>query len=265
MIYLIINNKRHEIKTMTFPAGEVSVRVPDADAGSVVTIHALIQSSDDVMRLLLAADAVERNIVPDELNLVMPYIPFARQDRVCNKGESFSLAVFANLLKTVNFDSITVWDSHSHVALDHLAPVTEVSQADSVAMLYSRDKLFASIVRHSKIIAPDNGASKKIASVCKAIGHDGYIQASKVRDPLTGWITETIIHERNVSGNYLIIDDICDGGATFINLAKTLKENGAEKVCLYVTHGIFSKGIDHLKQNGIDEVFTQFNWTKEEC
>ena len=49
--------------------------------------------------------------------------------------------------------------------------------------------------------------------------------------------------------NCLIVDDICDGGGTFIPLAKKLKNAGAKTVTLYVTHGIFSKGLDPLKEH----------------
>ena len=51
----------------------------------------------------------------------------------------------------------------------------------------------------------------------------------------------------------LIVDDICDGGGTFSGIAQVLRANGAEKIYLCVTHGIFSKGIEI---NGIDEIFT---------
>lgn len=44
----------------------------------------------------------------------------------------------------------------------------------------------------------------------------------------------------------LIVDDICDGGGTFIGLAEELKRKNAGKIYLAVSHGIFSKGIDKL-------------------
>ena len=55
----------------------------------------------------------------------------------------------------------------------------------------------------------------------------------------------------------LIIDDICDGGMTFKLTAERLKELGAKEVHLYVTHGIFSKGLETLRESGIDRIFTR--------
>lgn len=54
----------------------------------------------------------------------------------------------------------------------------------------------------------------------------------------------------------MILDDICDGGRTFIEAVKHLREAGAKRVELYVTHGIFSKGVENLLDNGIDHIYT---------
>jgi ribose-phosphate pyrophosphokinase len=56
----------------------------------------------------------------------------------------------------------------------------------------------------------------------------------------------------------LIVDDICDGGATFVALARKLREAGAIEVSLFVTHGIFSKGKD---LEGIDNIYTTGSFT----
>ena len=53
----------------------------------------------------------------------------------------------------------------------------------------------------------------------------------------------------------IITDDICDGGYTFIKVAEQLKAKGASKVILFVTHGIFSKGLD-VFEGLIDHVYT---------
>jgi ribose-phosphate pyrophosphokinase len=54
----------------------------------------------------------------------------------------------------------------------------------------------------------------------------------------------------------LIVDDICDGGRTFIEAAKLLYIEGVNNVYLYVTHGLFTKGIQILYDAGIKRIFT---------
>lgn len=98
------------------------------------------------------------------------------------------------------------------------------------------------------VVSPDAGAEKKAKEVGKQVKADVFA-ASKVRDTMTGQIISTEIRGDVKGRNLIIIDDICDGGATFTELAKKLKEKGANDIYLYVTHGIFSKGLDVLKEH----------------
>jgi ribose-phosphate pyrophosphokinase len=107
-----------------------------------------------------------------------------------------------------------------------------------------------------KLVSPDAGALKKIFSTAKSIGYkDKVIVAEKVRDLPTGKIIHTHVplEGTNPTDNFIIIDDICDGGRTFVEIAKTIKshvwtrdEYFKGKIYLIVTHGIFSAGFEEL-------------------
>lgn len=110
------------------------------------------------------------------------------------------------------------------------------------------------------LVSPDAGASKKIYKLAEQIGYKGdIITCSKDRDK-DGKLTKTVVpfHINEVNKDFIIIDDICDGGATFINIAKEIKERRQfssavhpsqyGKIYLIVTHGIFSKGFNELAQ-----------------
>ena len=84
-----------------------------------------------------------------------------------------------------------------------------------------------------------------------------FLHGEKVRDQLSGKITSYELKGKPEGMNVMIVDDICDGGATFVILAKALYEGGAKEVNLFVTHGIFSKGLEPLKEAGIKRIFTQ--------
>jgi ribose-phosphate pyrophosphokinase len=84
------------------------------------------------------------------------------------------------------------------------------------------------------------------------------VYCNKKRDPETGKLDGFSIYDYDPNPNsngteLLIVDDICDGGGTFVGLAKKLREAGAKKVHLFVTHGIFSKGVP---LEGIDTIYT---------
>lgn len=246
-------------KNFTFPAGEVGVQLKTTQFSYFTTkapyqtIWAQIQNGDDVMRLLNIVDALRR-IDKTPIRLFLPYLPYSRQDRVCNDGESFALGVFAKLINSLNFERVTIADPHSDVSTALIENVEVLNQVDIINEFIT----FSNRILNSfKFVAPDAGSNKKIAKLASYFAHHDFIRADKLRNLDTGEIKETIVYADNLTGqNIAIVDDICDGGRTFIELAKVLKAKGAERVILFVTHGIFSKGFGPLLENGIDEIYT---------
>ena len=105
------------------------------------------------------------------------------------------------------------------------------------------------------LVSPDAGANKKIYKLVEQIGYKGDIlTCSKQRSlDLDGKITKTVVPRFELEKDAIIIDDICDGGATFIKIAEVIKENqkgvkNPGKIYLIVTHGIFSKGFEELSK-----------------
>lgn len=252
MFELSASGKTIPLKQFEFPGGELGIQILDDPCfESFVTIKATMTKPQDVFALALLADAARRMYKPRFFELVMNYVPYARQDRVCNSGESLSIKVFADFINSLEFDRVVVSDVHSDVTLALLDNVVHNDQAKILSA-------FCGIARDYRIlIAPDAGAEKKIYSGARALGVELTFTASKVRDLQTGKILRTEFPDVELHGsNVLIVDDICDGGMTFIKLAEVLQFKGAEHIALFVTHGIFSKGLDVLKDAGIDEVFT---------
>lgn len=187
-----------------------------------------------------------------KVDLVYPYFPYARQDRIMDPNEPFSLKIFCELLNSRKFNSVTILDPHSDVVgalVDNcrIVPQWEVAKKVIPAELFENEDVI--------FVSPDAGAYKKIS---KLISNDKRIAiATKERDS-TGAIVKTSVYSRMIfeEKTCVIVDDICDGGRTFIELAKVLKaERGAHEVILYVTHGIFSQGLDPLRPH-IDKIYT---------
>ena len=95
-------------------------------------------------------------------------------------------------------------------------------------------------------VAPDAGAAKEVQQLAILMNKE-FIQGHKTRDTRTGALSG-FGYSGSVEGkNLLIIDDICDGGGTFIGLAEALRATETpEDISLYVTHGMFTKGYDGL-------------------
>ncbi len=242
------------IKSFNFPGGECSVTVSQdiIDYDDDVKIVAELNGSDDIMCLLLTVDALRR-IIPDiDICLYLPYFPYARQDRVCNAGEALSAKVMADLINSLNCTTVMIFDPHSDV-VGALLNNCHIATLD-VMIKVPHFKAFRKKIISCNLlmVSPDAGAEKKVRSLAKTLstlakGGRDYICASKIRDTSTGEITSTKIYDDVKGRDVIIIDDLCDGGRTFIELSKVLKDAGANDIYLYVTYGIFSKGLDVLK------------------
>ncbi|SRR6266567_3038846 len=238
------------IESFNFPGGECSVKIPEIcfDRNAIT---AYLYSSNDIMKLLLTVDAIRRIYPMAKITLIIPYFPYARQDRVCNQGEALSVKIMANLINGLNCDEVIIYDPHSDVTS---ALINNCHTVDSLKLI-NGSILFNTIEDDQNLIfiSPDNGAEKKVRNIAKYFNRR-MICATKVRDIATGEIIDTHIMLRdhiivNPNQNLLIIDDICDGGRTFIEIAKKLvAQRPKGNLYLYVTHGIFSKGLDPLKE-----------------
>lgn len=240
------------LDTSTFSGGEEHVLVFDPEYSDILLVKADIRSSKSVIQLLMAVDAVRRVKPYVILNLLMPYIPYARQDRVCNEGEALSIKVFADLINSCNFHSVEVWDAHSDVSVALIDRCRNVSQ----------DVLFDDVFKNTDatLVSPDAGANKKVQKLSTQYQLP-MIRADKTRDLKTGAITGTEVYCDNLEGNSVtIVDDICDGGRTFVELAKVLKKKNAGTITLVVTHAILPSGTTTLFDAGITEIVTVNPW-----
>lgn len=232
-------------------------------------IRASLQNSTDVMDYLLLENVLLQQ--GTRLSVEIPYFPYARQDRICAQGQAFSLDLMTRLLNSNSEkfagqrQKIVVWDCHSPVTLEllrkntsfqaviNIEPIEIIQQSPALMQILSAD--------NSVLICPDAGAIQRTQAIANGINPQRQqaievIRCEKQRDPSTGKITTTAVDSPDLTGKTAVItDDICDGGATFIGIAKQLRSLNCQNIILYVTHGIFSKGLA-VFDDLVDQVFT---------
>ena len=243
------------IEIIKFPAGEVTARVSDIE--SPFLIRCDFRSYDDIFVALSTANAV-RHARPDVfIRLLIPYFPSSRQDRVTGDGHPFDAQVVASVLSSGEFDEIVTWDAHSDVLGALFAPghFVNIPQHELLAHLVND-------IHNPILISPDAGAEKKTRKLSEWLGVP-MLQATKVRDITTGKLSGAEIPYSSCCDdkNMVIVDDICDGGGTFLLLAKAIKEQyDVKSLHLVVTHGIFSKGKEVLEKE-FDTVYALNDFT----
>jgi len=245
-----ISGKEIEFESFIFAGGEPHIKIkPDFDTTEKVTVTHRLCSLNDLGLLCLAVDALQRLDVKLS-TLIIPYFPAARQDRVMVKGEPLSVKVFADIINLFGFEKVVVLDAHSEVTPALLNHCESVPNHEFIK------QVIAKIGSDVKLISPDGGALKKIYQLSKFLGGIEVVECSKSRDVKTGQLLKFKVYADDLAGgNCLIVDDICDGGGTFMGLAEELKKKNAGKLYLAVTHGIFSKGVDDLSKH-FEHIFT---------
>lgn len=251
-----------KFEVVNFPAGEVGVRWVESRLERFASSASLENNFSRILwrwenhnEFFIVAQLRQMlqkyKTIDHKVSLTLPYIPYARQDRVGEDGMANGVKMFAKLINELQFDWVNVCDPHSDVASALIDNVFIESQADGfVEAMCHHTTVDQDCNDEWVLVAPDAGALKKTAKLAKLLNVP-YISATKHRDEKTGEISRVELHLGDVrlhNKNVIVVDDICDGGGTFLPLAGELRNHTDEKVELYVTHGLFTKGVDNLKK-----------------
>lgn len=257
----IPQDRGHLYDVIRYPAGEIQVRLTEAGLKACQgrdSYEVICNPIPDVIELAQLKDALEcaETLARPgwwERRLFLPYMPYARADRRFVKGDCHGLRVWSRLIESLGFSSIWTFDVHSEVSKAYFPGLANMKPDD-----YGCDQLAGVIKKLGRkglvFVSPDSGSRYRY---CLSSHYDlPVIQGIKRRDATTGKLSGfDVLNEKPPAGHCglkaarkaLIVDDICDGGGTFIGLAEALhKINKGLELYLYVSHGIFSKGTDEL-------------------
>lgn len=252
-IQLIIDNVQIPVKHIRFSDGSSNVKLEDLDKVSKeptyvsVTVEPTTVMDNALWEISQVMSALECAgfTPPNRSYLNLPYLPHGRADRVFEYGNANPLSVFLATCEV--FSEVFITDPHNLSAVIHYSNVTIIPQSQCFI------ELVRDIQSGEVLVSPDKGAVPKIEELHRRLHNRDIatflVKADKKRDVSTGRIIETVLPDDcNVRGKRcIIVDDILDAGGTFIPLAHKLKEAGASSVELYVTHGIFAKGLSLFK------------------
>lgn len=218
-----------EIKPGYFPDSTLRIKHFTKDTKKVY-IDWQYESNEELLVVVFLTRHLQDKGICD-IELWMPYVPNARQDRVKKSEDVFTLKYFCEMINALNFSKVYVLDAHSDVthALLHRVEAMPVKP-------YVEEAIKQSHIVPSKdiIFYPDSGSQKRYSEHFQFPNAFGI----KQRDWETGEIKGL-----EVSGylpkepfNVLIVDDISSFGGTFYHSALKLKALGAKQINLYITH-----------------------------
>jgi ribose-phosphate pyrophosphokinase len=259
-------NSRVQFKISKFPDGQQTIDLIDWNQwkGYIdpIIIKSRLNSFKDLELIICANQAIKNMDQERKVHLYVPYFLGSRSDRKFQDGGvNYLKQVICPIINSQNFASVTVIDPHSDVLESCLNNYIKKDNHELVRWSLSEVDNKDGAQNRLCLVSPDAGAYKKIFDVAKYFKVTNLVTATKVRDLVTGNILKTEVPNLpiSLSGNELkcvIIDDIIDGGRTFIELSKAIKEQRPDaKVYLIVTHGIFSAGLYELSKH-LDGIFS---------
>ena len=249
------------VKQNHFPDGTLLIK-QEPEIFEVQTIEWFFENNEELVTLIFLAKHL-REYGVETLNLYMPYLPNARQDRTKESEDVFTLKYFCEVINSLKFDTVIILDPHSSVGEALLDRVKIEPPTNYIAQAYDnirKDIKLAPLM----MFYPDEGAMKRYSSMSSG----EYAFGIKRRDWKTGKIEGLDVAgcvDKIKDSAILIIDDICSRGGTFYHSAKKLKELGAKEIYLYVTHceNTILEG-DVLASGLIEKVYTTNSiFTKE--
>ena len=240
-----------DLKSTTFADGTKKINIVNKKSGTISDILYRVKSiplvwvyeGDSELFDLISYVSAFRDIRSDiKITLYLPYVPYARMDRVELEEDVFTLKYLANIINSLRFDTVTVLDPHSRVSLALFDRCTE----DKASL----EKLIAFVLGNIKkkdgskltIMFPDRGAYERYtSSLCnlfQEFGIDSFIYGEKRRD----WKTSTIksfeiqnLGDKEIQ-NVLLVDDIFSSGSTMKKCIDSIRPIATGNIYVYCTH-----------------------------
>ena len=234
-----------EIISKRFPDNEFYVRIIENIKNENVVIVQTTFPDPNLVELFLLQNAAEE-AGAKKIIVVIPYYGYARQDTLFQQGEAISAKAIAGLI-SLNADEVITVDPHKEHILDFFSTKAQSCTAVPELAEYLKQK------KLDLILAPDKGALSRAKQASNIIGCDfDYMEKTRI-DGTTVEIKPKNLDAQNK--NVGIIDDIISTGGTMAKSIKELKRQGAKKVYVSCTHGLFAgDAVKKLSSAGCDEI-----------
>jgi ribose-phosphate pyrophosphokinase len=183
---------------------------------------------------------------------VVPYLCYARQDRVFLEGEVVSIDLVAKLFKTVGVKHIITVDIHSQRAMSYFTSIQNVSSVPLLADYASKMKLHDPIA-----VSPDAGGANRATEFARYLDID-VLALKKYRDRSTGEVTVDEKLDMDISKrDVIVIDDIISSGGSIIKAAEVLHKKGVGRIFAMCAHALLIReAAQKIKSAGVQDIIS---------
>lgn len=229
------------INVIKFPDGQIHTNInldflhSNFVSVDIINVVCSLKTSDDIIKLIEVSNILNNYAISKILSI--KYLWGARYDRVMVGGDSLDLKIISNIINNLNYDKVIIYDVHN--------PTTTMALINNCIIKDNTNVVNSYNIENSILICPDVGASKNIKKYLDINPNlVDVVYSIKERNPKDGSLKIKVLDpEKCKDRNCVIIDDLCDGGGTFIGIAEQIEP---KYLTLCISHGIFSKGLDIL-------------------
>jgi ribose-phosphate pyrophosphokinase len=232
-----------------FSDGEMSPGFEESIRSRKIFIIGSTHNSESIIELILTVDAARRSGAK-QINLVVPYYGYARQDRKDKHRGAIGAGAIANIIESTGADTIMTIDLHaSQIEGFFKMPVIHI-QGKSVFIPFLKSFIDDSWV----ICSPDAGGVARASGFSKSLNLP-FVVMNKRRDKPNSIASMELVGD--VEGKkVLIIDDMVDTGGSLIKCSDILLEKGATSVSACISHGILSSNaIEKINNSNLTNLF----------
>lgn len=235
-----------------FPDGESYVRIEGVEKGDlVILVQSLSPPQDKNLFVLLQMLSVLNDVGTREIVLVVPYLAYARQDKMFLPGEAISSKVVSKILSSFYFKKLLVVEPHSNESISFFGEKVELVSATNSVICFIKEVLKKNYV----IVAPDEGRLNKVIEISRLLKSD-YGWLIKSRDKYSGKVESKIGKAINNASEVLLFDDIVSTGGTIYEAANILKKEGIRSIDLVCIHGLFvGNAEEKIREAGVRNIF----------
>lgn len=246
-----------KVEVKKFADGEILVKtLTDVEGKDVIVIQSTAKKpNDSLFEILMLIDSLNRSNAKS-VTLIIPYLGYSRQEKVNYRYEPISCEIVAKALETAKYNKLLSFDLHHPVIESFFTrgiksiPTTEIFANYYFNYLKNNGINLQDVI----IVSPDHGANSRADMLMFRMRGTRRIILDKVR-PAPDFVEHLELSADVKGKTCIILDDIISTGNTIASSTKLLKANGASKVLVGATHGVFSKGaVQTMVSAGVDDI-----------
>jgi ribose-phosphate pyrophosphokinase len=251
-----LNVKFIESELKVFADGESKIRIPPIDKKHCIIVQSLYPPIDrHIIQLLMIIHKCRKDNA-SKITVIIPYMAYARQDKIFLEGEIISISVLAELIQSCGTNEIITVDIHNEHSLSYFSiTIKNISAIPILAKYLENAKTID--IKKSVIVSPDEGGKKRAEKIAELLKLQ-ILCLKKTRDRNTGLVSIEENLGLVVEGmDVILIDDMISTGGSIVKACEVLKKYKIRNIIVLCTHAIFlDNAFKKIMNAGVKEIIS---------